>query len=576
MDRFLATAFFCLLLQRGATAQILIKNVQVVDVEKQKVLDGYTVLIDEGKIVSVDKGRQYKLGSGTQVIDGTGKYLIPGLTDAHVHFFQSGGIYARPDAIDLGKYRPYAKEVEWVHDHMEDFLRLYTRAGITSVVDVGATMNFLSQRDSFAQKIYAPRISMTGPLLTTYIPQHYKNLGKDCPFIEMLTEDGVRQSVRDQLAAKADFIKIWYIVMDSNVDRGAKKNLPLVRAAIDEAHKNSLRVAVHATERITAELAVQSGADFLVHNVEDEIITNSFLQLLKKNNTVISPTLIVGPNYGKVLGDTYRFTTDELALSHVTTVGSILDYPWPDTSLAKIYIKSLTNPRRIAGEAKTDSITRINLKKMLDAGITIATGTDAGNTGTQHVGSYFIELQAMQDIGFNTWQLLTASTINGAKAVGRELIGGSITKGKEADMVLLNANPLDSLANWRKIDWVINKGVAIRPDSLVIATPEMLVQQQLNAYNAHDLDAFLAPYTDDVEIYDLPGKITVKGKEQMRKNYEFMTRSPKLYCKLLNRMVEGNTVIDHEEVHGLGAKPFYGIAIYIIENGKISKVYFPQ
>jgi hypothetical protein len=316
---------------------------------------------------------------------------------------------------------------------------------------------------------------------------------------------------------------------------------------------------------------VEAGADFLVHNVEDEVINDDFVQLLRKKNVVVSPTMVVGGNYTKVLGDTYQFTTDELALSHPVTAGSIIDYPWPDTTLAGAYIKYLANVKN-----NTDSIARINLKKMLDGGVIIATGTDAGNTGTQHAGSYFIELKNMQDVGFTGWQLLRSSTINGAMAMGQQNTRGSITKGKDADMVLLNANPLENIANWRKIDWVINKGVAIKPDSLSTNTPEMLAQQQLNAYNSHDLDAFLVPYADDVEIYDLPGKLTLKGKEDMRKQYAFLTSSPKLYCRLLNRIVQGNTVIDHEEIYGAGDRLYYGVAIYIIENNKISKVYFTR
>ena len=72
-------------------AQVLIKNINVIDVEKKKVLAGYTVLALDGKIISVDKDRTYKLPDGTQVIDGSGNFLVPGFTDAHVHFFQSGG-----------------------------------------------------------------------------------------------------------------------------------------------------------------------------------------------------------------------------------------------------------------------------------------------------------------------------------------------------------------------------------------------------------------------------------------------------------------------------------------------------
>ena len=112
---------------------------------------------------------------------------MPGLTDAHVHFFQSGGLYTRPDAIDLRKDKPYDKEIEWVHNNMEDFLRRYLQCGITSVIDVGSTYNFLQQRDSFENKNYAPSIYMTGPLLTSYEPDVFKNLKDNEPFILVKT-----------------------------------------------------------------------------------------------------------------------------------------------------------------------------------------------------------------------------------------------------------------------------------------------------------------------------------------------------------------------------------------------------
>jgi imidazolonepropionase-like amidohydrolase len=557
-----------------ASAQLLIKNVTVADVEKKKLLPGYTVLVQEGKIAVLDKNRQYKLPEGTTILDGTGKYLVPGLSDAHIHFFQDGGLHARPDAIDLRKYRPYSEEIKWTHAQMGDLLRRYLSVGITAVTDVGASNNFLAQRDSFAAKEWAPHINMTGPLLTTYIPAPYKELGEDAPFILMVTEEGVRTSVQQQIALHTDFIKIWYIVQDADIEKGALKNLPLVKAAIDEAHKNNKRVAVHATELITAKMAVEAGADFLVHSVEDAIVTDEFVQLLKKNKTVLSPTLVVAGNYGKVLGDYYPFTTDELQIANPETIASVIDYPFPDTTLAARYIKRMQLPAVKAGEAKADSIMQVNLKKLLAAGVTIATGTDAGNIGTQHASSYFAELKAMQQAGCTMWQLLEAATINGAKAMGQEKEWGSIAVGKQANLLLLSANPLDSLTNWRKIDWVINKGVALRPDAIVINTPVQLVQQQLNAYNAHDLEAFLAPYADDAELYEFPDKLVGKGKEQMRKDYQFITRIPTLYCELQNRVVEGNMVIDHEKVTGFGGKPVTAVAIYIIEAGKIKKVYF--
>jgi imidazolonepropionase-like amidohydrolase len=568
---------FAVLLQTAVTAQVLIKNTNILDVENKKILSGYDVVVLDGKIVSVDKGKQFKLPPGTEVIDGTGKYLIPGFSDAHVHFFQSGSMYARPDAIDLRKYQPYDKEIKWTHDNMEDLLRRYLAAGITSVTDVGATYNLLAQRDTFNAKAYSPVISMTGPLLTTYLPAPFKDLGKDAPFIEIKTTEDAVNAVKEQLLHHSDFIKIWYIVLDSNTEAGARKNYPMVKAAIEEAHKNNKRVAVHATERITAQLAVEAGADYLVHGVEDEYVSPAFLQLLKSKKTVVCPTLAVNVNYPKAMGDKYDFSTWELNHAHPFAISTIIDYPWPDTTMGRLYTRILRN--RGAGKLVHDDTVRlVNLKKMADAGITIAAGTDAGNIGTQHATSFFDELTMMKLSGMDNWQLLQAATINGAKAVGQEQQWGSIAKNKMGNMVLLNANPLDSLTNWKKIDWVINKGKPFRPDSIVVSTPVMLVQQQLNAYNAHDLDAFLEPYAEEVEIYNTNGKLLSKGKEQMRKDYIFITRMPGLYCKLVNRIVQGNTVIDHEEIW-FSNKPEnlqYGVAIYVVEKGKISKVYFAE
>ena len=107
-------------------------------------------------------------------------------------------------------------------------------------------------------------------------------------------------------------------------------------------------------------------------------------------------------------------------------------------------------------------------------------------------------------------------------------------------------------------------------------TPEILVQQQLDGYNARDIDAFLLPYSDDIELYDFPNNLSGKGKENMRKNYQsFFESVPDLHCELVNRMVMGNTVIDQERVTGF--KDGYileAIAIYKIVDDKIAKVFF--
>jgi hypothetical protein len=109
-------------------------------------------------------------------------------------------------------------------------------------------------------------------------------------------------------------------------------------------------------------------------------------------------------------------------------------------------------------------------------------------------------------------------------------------------------------------------------------TAEQLAQQQLDAYNNRDIEAFLKPYHDSVEVYGFPNRLQFKGIHLMRQSYADMFKTtPDLHCTLVNRMVQGNTVIDQESViFKAGQPPLKAIAIYVIEGDKIKKVYFVQ
>lgn len=553
-------------------AQTIVRNVHVVDVEQHKVLPAQDVLMLEGRIAAVDKG--LKAPAGVDEIDGAGKWLMPGLVDAHIHFGQSGGIYTRPDAIDLRKYYAYEKEMDWQHRNMEGLLRRYLAAGITTVIDVGSSVNFLKQQDSFKTKTYAPEIFMTGPLLTTYQPEEFKGLGDDEMFYLMHTPEEGRALVQRQLKYKPHFIKIWYIVEGKNTDSAARASLPMVRAVIDEAHQHGLRVAVHATEQITAKLSVQAGADYLVHGVENELVDDELLHLLKKNKTVVSPTLVVAGNYWRALGQYYQPSAEDFAYAHPTPLNTMFHLAHlPDTVLARRYKNSIKNNKHVL--AHDDSVRYINLKRMADAGVIIATGTDAGNIGTHHVSSYFQELGAMQEAGMSMWQLLEASTLNGAKAMNAANRFGKIAKGMGASVVLLNSDPTTSINNWKSVERVFKNGIALEPAGLRKPTALELADEQLVAYNAHNLEAFLKPYADSVKIYDLKsGKLQAEGKPAMREMYSFLNKVELLHCKLVNRIVEGSFVIDHEEIITDRGK-FYGVAIYEISGDKIVRVWFP-
>ncbi len=107
-------------------------------------------------------------------------------------------------------------------------------------------------------------------------------------------------------------------------------------------------------------------------------------------------------------------------------------------------------------------------------------------------------------------------------------------------------------------------------------SPVVIVQKQLDAYNARDIDAFMDTYSNNIELYNFPNKSTRKGKEAMREGYAgFFENTPDLHCEIKNRIVIGNKVIDEEYITANG-KSFSAVAIYEVENGKIAKVTFLQ
>lgn len=576
LPRYAAIALVILSFVLSAFGQTYIRNVTIVDVENRKTVPNQTVVVKDGVISQIAPANKITPTANGIVINGAGKFLMAGMTDSHVHFFQSGGLYARPDGIDLRKYQPYEKEIKWTHDNMEDFLRRYLRAGITSVIDVGATNNFLNLRQKFAGKDFAPNVFMTGPLLTTTVPAPFRDLKNDSPFILVTSIEEAKKAIAEQLPHKPDFIKVWYIVDSRNAEESARKFEPVFKAIVEESHKNNLKVAVHATQKLTAEIAVRNGADFLVHSVDDAPVSDEFVQMMKKNKTVLSPTLTVFHGYA----DTYRQKTEfsfyELLTANPFQIGTIMDLAHiPEPALIGQFKAAVNSAAFIERQKNNFATMRANLKKLADAGVTIAAGTDAGNIGTHHASSFIKELQAMRESGLTNWQVLESATVNPAKIFGAENKTGSVAAGKKADLILLEANPADDLENLKKINTVFIGGKPVNPFELIAETPVALAQRQLNAYNARNIEAFLEPYADDVEIFDFPDKPALKGKEAMRKRYaEMFAKFPDLHCELKSRIVQGDVVIDKESISGIGANKIEATAIYQIQQGKIAKVYF--
>src|SRR5215211_4671331 len=123
------------------------------------------VLIDGKTIEFVGKRDAKQPPAGAKIIDCAGKFILPGYIDTHVHFFQSGDLYTRPDVVDLTSVRSYADEHAWIERNMADTFGRYLRCGITSVVDVGGPMwNFRVRK--LARSATAPRVAVAGPLIS--------------------------------------------------------------------------------------------------------------------------------------------------------------------------------------------------------------------------------------------------------------------------------------------------------------------------------------------------------------------------------------------------------------------------
>ncbi len=544
-------------------------NATVVAVTKGNQQTGMTVVVRDGLIHSVAPDDQVQLKEGIRQIPLNGQWVIPGFTDAHIHIFQSGGLYARPDAISLEAVHPYDQERKWVKSQAGDFLQRYLKCGITSVMDVGGPLYQLPLRDSLNRRKDQATLYITGPLISTYQPKAFDI--EDSPIRKINSPEEARELVQKQLPHKPDFIKIWYIVLPG---QNPRDNLPIVEATIDESHKNGLKVAVHATQLQTAGLAVEAGCDILVHSVDDTELPDLFVQQLVDKQVLYIPTMMVSDKYGEVLGQRNQLTYEDFTLANPTVIGSLFDLKHlPDQAFVQRYRDAYEAPSERS--AKRAAVRKTNLKKLSEAGARIATGTDAGNIGTQHASSFYRELELMQEAGLDLKALLRYSTQT-ACMFGVEPRWGEVKQGFRADLVVLENDPYQSLANWQNPRYVVHQGHLIDPDTLLRDTPEAFAQRQLNAYNARDLEAFLEPYSDSVELYNFPNDMWAKGKTRMREVYGGMfERTPELHCELKNRMVLGNTVIDEERVTGFpNGRVIEAIAIYKIEEGRIARVYF--
>ena len=404
------------------------------------------IVIQGGRILDVGPRNEVRVPNNAQVIDARGKWVIPGLIDAHVHFSQSGGLYTRPDVIDLRSRRPYAKELEWIRARLPFTFERYLASGITSVVDCGGPMWNFDVRDIASKTNRAPRVAVAGPLISTYLPPTTET--DDPDIVKPNSPAQARDLVRRQLDRRPDLIKLWWIRQaGDNLDQQTE----IMSAAIEESKSRGIRVAVHATELDTAKAAIRAGAEILVHSVTDRLVDNEFINLVKSRDILYMTTLWVEEGYRMVLNQQVSLNDIEQKSGDPEVIAT-----WSE--LAKIPPNEIPGGIPRIPPAPKRSVAYDNLMLLESAGVRVVAATDAGNIGTLHGPALHREFELMTAAGMRPGDIIVSATRNAAAVMGRQAELGTLEKGKFADLVILDADPLADIKNSRKIFKVMKAG----------------------------------------------------------------------------------------------------------------------
>jgi imidazolonepropionase-like amidohydrolase len=447
---------------RSAEHSVAIVNATVIHPQRDgeaAVAPDSTVLIAGERIRAVGPSRTTPVPVGARVIDARGKWLVPGLTDAHVHFDQSGNLYARPDIADLTGWMPYAREQARNRARLPATFRVWLASGVTSVVDIGGPMWTFDVREAARRSDAAPHLAVAGPLVSM-IARPQLDTG-DPPIVQVDSPESARALVERTLRAKPDYIKVWFIHQPGD---DLAQQEAIVKAAGDAAHAAGVRLAVHATELEVAKAALRAGADYLVHSVEDEPVDEEFIALARARNVLYCPTLFVYEGYGLALTNRWQPSDAERRLADPEIVAMMRDLDVIPQDRIPGWMRRAME-RNWQGWKPPHAAA--NLRRVWEAGLSVVVGSDAGNIGTLHGPAVFREMERMVQAGLTPLETLRAATTNGAKATGKAGEAGVIEPGARADLVLVDADPLQSIANLSRIAWVIKAGRAYTVEELL-------------------------------------------------------------------------------------------------------------
>jgi imidazolonepropionase-like amidohydrolase len=326
-------------------------------------------------------------------------------------------------------------------------------------VDIGGPMWNFDMRDRALESPAAPRVAVAGPLLSM-IDRPQLDLG-DPPIIKITSTEEARALIARELERDPDYIKVWFIHQEG--DNLAAQEA-IVKAAGDAAHAAGKRLAVHATELVVAKAALRAGADYLVHGVFDQAVDDEFIALAKENDALLCPTLFVMGGYVLALSNTWKATPEETSRADPEILAAMDDLgEMPKDKIPPRVAQLLAKPPQVT----PPSVPMKDLRRLVDAGVDVVMGTDAGNIGTLHGPSIHREMKLMVEAGLTPLEVLRSATVNGARALGLAGRAGEVEAGMLADLVILDADPLADIGNLAKVHRAIKGGVVYDPEVLM-------------------------------------------------------------------------------------------------------------
>ena len=351
-------------------------------------------VVDNGRFTAVGRKGQISVPAGAAHVDLTGKTVIPALIDAHKHLAVT-------------------------RDALVDQLQHFAYYGVGVAMSMGQDTGDVAFQVRQETIPNAARNRTAGRGLTGPEPGR-----TEAPYW-VKTEAEARKDVQELAQKKVDLVKIWVDDRDHTV---TKLSPALYSAIIDEAHKNNLRTIAHIFTLEDAKGVLRAGIDAFAHSVRDKDVDDEFVNMMKAK-----PNMIVDPN--------------------LPDRGVKVDRSWLRESMTaeefqKVQAESKDDPKAQA----FFGIQSRNLRRLNAAGIKIALGTDGAIPWAAHE-----EMVDMVASGMTPAQVLVASTRNAAELLGLKDVG-TVTSGKSADFVVLDANPLDDITNTRRINTVYLRG----------------------------------------------------------------------------------------------------------------------